>query len=251
MGGRPSPRWRCRLSRRPGRRRDDCAVFNGGHDMLRRAGVVLLGGHTVATRDQVRLCGDRRGRTRPHLDQRRRARRRRADPHQGRSAPASSARQSSSIAPRPGLAATAVASMRTLNRAAAEAVAGFDVHACTDITGFGLLGHASEMAAASAVSMEIDAGAVPLFDGVLELVGPNRSEASTAIGATSAAPSGPSQRAAGPGRPALRPPDLGRSPAGPIASGRAHRHRALLASGALAAQVGVVLPRREPLLTVR
>ena len=41
--------------------------------------------------------------------------------------------------------------MRTLNRAAAEALATVDVHACTDVTGFGLLGHASEMARASDV----------------------------------------------------------------------------------------------------
>jgi selenide,water dikinase len=40
----------------------------------------------------------------------------------------------------------AVDSMLTLNRAAAEALAGFTVHACTDITGFGLIGHSREMA---------------------------------------------------------------------------------------------------------
>ena len=52
----------------------------------------------------------------------------------------------------------AVASMRTLNRAAAEALASVDgVHACTDITGFGLIGHATEMAAASEVTLDIRA----------------------------------------------------------------------------------------------
>ena len=61
--------------------------------------------------------------------------------------------------------------MRTLNRAAAEAVRRrSSVHACTDITGFGLLGHASEMATASGVTLDIEAGAVPVFDGVLALV---------------------------------------------------------------------------------
>ena len=38
-----------------------------------------------------------------------------------------------------------------------------DAHAATDVTGFGLLGHAREMARASGVSLEIEAEAVPLF----------------------------------------------------------------------------------------
>jgi selenide,water dikinase len=60
----------------------------------------------------------------------------------------------------------ATASMLTLNRAAAEtarAVGG--VHAATDITGFGLLGHASEMADKSEVGLQINAWAVPLLPG--------------------------------------------------------------------------------------
>jgi selenide,water dikinase len=44
------------------------------------------------------------------------------------------------------------------------------VHACTDITGFGLIGHASEMAAASNCTLEIDAPRVPLLEGARELV---------------------------------------------------------------------------------
>ena len=55
-------------------------------------------------------------------------------------------------------------SMRTLNRAAAEALQALPagaVHACTDITGFGLIGHASEMARASGVTLTIEAGQVP------------------------------------------------------------------------------------------
>jgi selenide, water dikinase len=54
----------------------------------------------------------------------------------------------------------AVASMTTLNRAACEAALQFDVHAVTDITGFGLLGHAREMAAGSKVSLIIDSSHV-------------------------------------------------------------------------------------------
>ena len=58
----------------------------------------------------------------------------------------------------------------------AETLAAVDgVHACTDITGFGLIGHASEMAAASHVTIAIDATTVPVFPGVLEMVGENKS----------------------------------------------------------------------------
>ena len=60
----------------------------------------------------------------------------------------------------------AVEAMLTLNRAAslaAREVGG--LHACTDITGFGLLGHAAEVATKSAVGLRLDAGAVPLLPG--------------------------------------------------------------------------------------
>jgi selenide,water dikinase len=70
----------------------------------------------------------------------------------------------------------AIAAMRTLNKAAAEALAGFDgVHSCTDITGFGLIGHATEMADASGVTLTVRASAVPAFAGVLDIVRSNRS----------------------------------------------------------------------------
>jgi len=58
--------------------------------------------------------------------------------------------------------------MTTLNRDAAAAMQEVGVHACTDITGFGLLGHALEMATASKVALELFASRVPLIVGVLE-----------------------------------------------------------------------------------
>ncbi len=66
--------------------------------------------------------------------------------------------------------ASAVASMSLLNRAAAEALRlpGIDVHACTDVTGFGLLGHALEMAEQSQVSMVLRAGAFGWLPGALQ-----------------------------------------------------------------------------------
>jgi selenide,water dikinase len=62
----------------------------------------------------------------------------------------------------PADAAAATDSMLTLNRWSAEAVRAVPaVHACTDVTGFGLLGHASEIALKSGVGLDISAGAVP------------------------------------------------------------------------------------------
>ena len=67
----------------------------------------------------------------------------------------------------------AIRSMTTLNRVAADALQGLPadaVHACTDVTGFGLIGHASEMAAAGGCTLEIEAAAIPLLSGVRALV---------------------------------------------------------------------------------
>ncbi len=64
----------------------------------------------------------------------------------------------------------AVRVMTTLNRDAAEAARAAGVHAMTDVTGFGLLGHLGEMVVASGLAAEIDAEAVPAIDGVLELL---------------------------------------------------------------------------------
>ena len=61
--------------------------------------------------------------------------------------------------------------MRTINRAAAEALGAVreDVHAVTDVTGYGLAGHGWEMADRSGVCLEIETARVPLYDGALEI----------------------------------------------------------------------------------
>jgi selenide,water dikinase len=64
----------------------------------------------------------------------------------------------------------AVASMRLLNRDAAAAAAAVGARCVTDVTGFGLLGHARTMAAQSGCGVEIDASALPMLPGVDELV---------------------------------------------------------------------------------
>ena len=64
--------------------------------------------------------------------------------------------------------AAAAAGMAQLNRYAAQAMERYAVNACTDITGFGLLGHAYEMSAASGVDMEVYSGEVPLLPDAAE-----------------------------------------------------------------------------------
>ena len=64
--------------------------------------------------------------------------------------------------------ADALDSMVTLNRRAMESLAGLWVHACTDISGFGLAGHAREMALASQVTLQIEASRIPLLPGAIQ-----------------------------------------------------------------------------------
>jgi selenide,water dikinase len=72
------------------------------------------------------------------------------------------------VAP-PAAAAAAVRAMATLNRAACEAMVTVGVHAATDVTGFGLLGHLLEMLAASGAGAELRLASIPVLDGALEL----------------------------------------------------------------------------------
>jgi selenide,water dikinase len=68
----------------------------------------------------------------------------------------------------PDALAQAIASMITLNAAAAQAMRETICHSCTDITGFGLIGHIYEMAVGSQVSIELFADTVPILPGALE-----------------------------------------------------------------------------------
>jgi selenide,water dikinase len=173
MGGRPLTALAIAAFPKDGDRAVLKQIFAGGLDKLREAGVALMGGHTVQDAEikfGYAVTGE-------------------VDP----------ARVLANAGARPGdlllltkpigtgIIATAlkfnrapqasidaaIRSMTTLNRAAAGvlgAMAGDEVRACTDVTGFGLIGHATEMAAASGCSLEIDAGRVPLIDGARALV---------------------------------------------------------------------------------
>ena len=177
MGGRPITALAIAGFPQDGLHIDDIAqIFRGGFDKLREAGVALLGGHTVQDReikfgysitgtiDPKRILtntnakpGDRLILTKPL----------------GTGIVGTAikfGRATSDLIDR------AVAQMRMLNKGAAEVITKIDgVHACTDITGFGLAGHASEMAIGSNVTIEIDANALPIIPGVLEIAAKNRS----------------------------------------------------------------------------
>lgn len=71
----------------------------------------------------------------------------------------------------PALSERAVRLMATLNRRAAEVMRDFPVHACTDITGFGLLGHIAEMVSGSGMAAHIRADRVPVIPEAMEFAG--------------------------------------------------------------------------------
>jgi selenide,water dikinase len=152
------------------------AIFRGGFDKLREAGVSLLGGHTVqdpelkfgyavtGAIDPSRVLSNAGAQVGDALVL---------------TKPLGTGIVGTAIKNRrvpEDVLEFAVASMRTLNKTAAEALAAVPgVHACTDITGFGLLGHGSEMASASRVTLFLEAAEVPVLRGVLEIAHRNRS----------------------------------------------------------------------------
>src|SRR6059036_1344169 len=144
------------------------AVLRGGHDAVFAAGAAIVGGHSIDDAepkyglavtglvhpDEVLTnaggrVGDRLFLTKPL----------------GAGAVATAAKRG---LPAPVEAATAV--MCELNRDGAVAARAAGAHALTDVTGFGLLGHLHELALASGLAAELEAGAVPAIDGALELL---------------------------------------------------------------------------------
>lgn len=137
-------------------------ILEGGQDKVAEAGAVIVGGHTVDDDEPkfglsvTGLCHPNRVLTNAN-----------AQPGDmlvltkpvGTGVLATAARADMFPA---GVEAASL-SMATLNRKAAEVMAMHNVHACTDITGFGLLGHIYEMAVGSKTDIQIDAKSVPLL----------------------------------------------------------------------------------------
>jgi len=143
-------------------------VLRGGADKVREAGAVIVGGHTiddrepkyglsvmgvVAPEDVVRNIGAKAGDVLVLT--------KRLGVGILNTALKQGLETEESLA-------EVIESMAHLNRAAGEAMVEVGVHAGTDITGFGLLGHAREMALGSGVACEIDLEAVPVWPNVLE-----------------------------------------------------------------------------------
>jgi len=145
------------------------AIVRGGQAKLREAGCALVGGHTVrdaeikfgyavtGTVELARLMTNAGGRPGDALV---------LTKALGTGVIATA--QKAGRAPAAAVAA-ATQSMAGLNRRAAEVAARHGVRCATDVTGFGLLGHASPLARESGISIEIEAHALPLLPGAREL----------------------------------------------------------------------------------
>jgi len=146
-------------------------ILRGGLDKMKEAGVTLIGGHTVAD-EELKYGLSVTGIINPSQILRRNT------PRVGdkiiltkpigtgivATALKGGVADAKSIEP-------AVRSMTTLNRKAAELMRTADVHACTDVTGFSLMGHSYGMIANSKMSMEINIAAVPIFAAAKEFAG--------------------------------------------------------------------------------
>jgi selenide,water dikinase len=146
-------------------------ILRGGLDQMREAGVILVGGHSVED-DEPKYGLSVTGVIHPDRVLANRG----AMPGDRLILTKALGSGIVSTAVKGGVAEPAmqrrsVATMMELNRTAAELLAArSDIHACTDITGFGLLGHAMEMIEGTKTGMKIYSAAIPYFEGIQELV---------------------------------------------------------------------------------
>ena len=144
-------------------------ILAGGMDQLRAAGAVLCGGHSVVDQE-VKYGMSVTGMVHPAAFWRNSG----ARPGDVLfltkplgMGPVSTAIKKEKVDP--ATAQRAMALMATLNRGAAEAMAGCTVHGATDVTGFGLMGHAFEMADGAGLTLQLRAASIPVFEGALAL----------------------------------------------------------------------------------
>ena len=149
----------------------------------------------------------------------------------------------------------AVASMTTLNKSAAEVITAQGetaVHALTDVTGFGLIGHAREMALASDVSLRLCASRIPLLEGALDCVRAghipgglkaNREFAECVVGYEGEIPEDIKTLL-------FDPQTAGGLLVAVKSEKSANLTRSLITAGVAAVEIGEVLARTKPLITV-
>jgi selenide,water dikinase len=143
-------------------------ILRGGAEKIHESGCVIVGGHSIAD-DEIKFGYSVTGSVHPeHIKANSGARAGDAlvfTKRLGTGVIATALKRE--IAAEPHVRA-AIDSMLTLNRRACEAMLAFDVHGCTDVTGFGMIGHAREMAVGSGVTLEIDSTRVRFLPGALE-----------------------------------------------------------------------------------
>lgn len=146
-------------------------ILQGGLDKMREAGVLLIGGHSVED-DELKYGLSVTGVIHPEKVLFNRG----AKPGDSiiLTKPLGTGIISTAIKADMAdddLIAKAVKSMTTLNREAADLLA-FEpnIHACTDVSGFGFLGHAAEMVEGSDVGLTIDSSSVPYFPEIRDLI---------------------------------------------------------------------------------
>ncbi len=147
---------------------DLVAILTGGASKMAEAGCAVLGGHSVND-DEIKFGYSVTG----MVDPARVARNNTARPGDALVFTKRIGTGVIATALKRGIAAPehveeSIRSMLELNRAASEAMLAFEFHACTDVTGFGLIGHAREMAVASEATLEIAAESVRFLPGALE-----------------------------------------------------------------------------------
>lgn len=147
---------------------DLAAILRGGADKLAEAGCPLIGGHSVND-DEIKFGFSITGIIHP---QRIKAN---STVHPGDALVLTKPIGTGVISTAlkrdiadPDHVVAATQSMLTLNKYACEAMLEGEVHGCTDVTGFGLIGHAREMAIGSNTTLQIHAEDVPLLAGALE-----------------------------------------------------------------------------------
>ena len=168
MGGRPVSALTILAYPAKGDLEDLSQILKGGLDKMREAGCAILGGHSIAD-DEIKFGYAVTGTIHP----------KRFKPNSGAMAGDAlvfTKRLGTGVistALKRGLASdahmqSAIDSMLTLNQAACERMLEFDAHGCTDVTGFGFIGHAREMALGSGAMLEIEVDRVRFLPGAIE-----------------------------------------------------------------------------------